>query len=127
MTITTDHIRDGVECDCPFCSAVRLAQRMRSVIARMAHDANPCPVCRVVRSAIEARLSSLEILVGEIADADDPKQAAQDNHDIIDIMATMLDLDVDTLEEVVGAAHQMLPRRVLRRRPPRDGAGGWTN
>jgi hypothetical protein len=124
--ITTSHLAEGQECDCPTCLAVELLDRVDGVLDQMSAEGQPCPVCRVVRAAIEARRDGLQRILELVADDEDPAKAAEANYDAIDILVTTLDLELTTLGQVRDAAHRMLTRRPRRRRP-RDGAGGWSN
>jgi hypothetical protein len=125
--ITTTHLADGQECDCPTCLAVKLLDRVDSALDQMSSgERTPCPVCRVVRAAIEARRDGLQRILELVADDEDPAQAAEANYNAMDILVTTLDLELTTLSQVRAAAHQMMSRRPRRRRPS-DGAGGWCN
>jgi hypothetical protein len=119
--ITTDHIRAGEECDCATCRAVRLVEQMRIARAALSDQSPNCLVCQVVGAAVASRLSGLERFLERIADSDDPTQAAQDCDGELDVMVTMTSLDMETFEQIVGAAHSMItrprPRRRLLRRP----------
>jgi hypothetical protein len=123
--ITTTHLAEGQECDCPTCLAVKLLARVDGALDQISSERRPCPVCRVVRAAIEARREGLQKILELVADDDDPAQAAETNYDAIDILVTTLDLELTTLSQVRDAAHDMFARgqamRVFMARPRAGG------
>lgn len=93
--------------DCPTCAAVKLVGDMDGVIERMGRDPVLCPVCNVVLGAVRNHRAALVRLLELIASADDPEQARLERLDEIDILATVISVDMETFATVLSAAHQL--------------------